>query len=153
MERTARRTTPVSLPALISSGLLVTIATAGALCGLGLRSGETLRIFRQGGRILVGGAVTDVAPVLSVFTGMGHHVLVATLWGTVLSVLTLQLRNFSRLVACVLLVPLYVYVVPRVVPPMLRVGYVVTSRDADLFPIAAAMSVALLCGAWVAKRD
>jgi hypothetical protein len=53
----------------------------------------------------------------------------------------------------VLLVPLYVYLIPRVIPPAFRIGFAVTNRDSDLFPIAAALSIALLGGAWVAKRD
>jgi hypothetical protein len=142
----------VSLRSILATGLLVAITTSGALFGLGMRAGEALRVFRLVGRNILGlGEVNS--DVQLIVTGLGHHLVVATLWGSLLAAVVLRLQGFSRLLVCVFLVPLYLVAIPRVVPPLLRVGHAVTSSAADMFPIAAAISVALLGGAWVAKRD
>lgn len=137
--------------ALLASGALVTITTAGALVGLGLQTGEALRVFRHAGiNVLAALGFVTAGPLAAVTAGLLHHLVVASGWGVLLSIVALTLQGLSRLVACVLLVPLYLYIVPRVIPPVFRIGHAVTSRDADLFPIAAALAVALLGGAWVA---
>ena len=129
------------------------ITTAGVLVGLGLRGGEAMLVFRLAGSNLLGASGVAFNAFGALLAGTLHHLLLATAWGMLLSLLILRLQDVSRLVACVLLVPLYLYIVPRVIPPLLRIGHAVTSRDADLFPIAAAIAVALLGGAWVAKRN
>jgi hypothetical protein len=138
--------------AMLTSGVLVAIATAGALLGLGWRDGEPSRVFRQAGRNLLGvvGLSSTATPLRATMVGYLHHLVVATLWGMLLALVILRLRGVSRVVALVLLVPLYTFLVPRVVPPLLRIGHAVTSDSASLFPIAATIAVALLGGVWVA---
>ena len=138
---------------LLSTAALVSIATAGALIGLGLRSGDALRAFRNAGTDLLANFGLTANIIGQVFIGVVHHVVLSGAWGLLFAALIMRLQTASRIVACVLLVPLYVYIIPRVISPSLRIGYAVTNRDTDLFSIAVALSVALLGGAWVAKRD
>ena len=142
-----------AVTALLSTAALVSIATAGALIGLGIRSGDVLRAFRvAGGNVLANaGIAANLAGQLVV--GVLHHAVLSGAWGLLFAALALRLRMGIRIVACMLLVPLYVYVIPRIVPASLRIGDAVTNRDTDLFSIAVAISIALLGGAWVAKRD
>jgi len=63
MRRSDRFNAAVSLPALLASGLLVTITTAGALIGLGLRSGDILVVFRHIGRNVLWDTGADVTVV------------------------------------------------------------------------------------------
>jgi hypothetical protein len=142
-----------AVPALLSTAALVFIATAGALVGLGLRNGDALSAFH-----LTGSAVLDRLGLAAnvagrVIAGVLQHLLLSGAWGLLLAAVTLPLRLRMRIVACVLLVPLYMYAIPRFVPSSFRIGSAVTNRDTDLFPIAVAISIALLGGAWVAKRD
>ena len=138
---------------LLATAALVSIATAGALVGLGLRSGDALRAFRNAGTDLLANFGLTANIIGQVFIGVVHHVVLSGAWGLLFAALIMRLQTASRIVACVLLVPLYVYIIPRVISPSLRIGYAVTNRDTDLFSIAVALSVALLGGAWVAKRD
>jgi hypothetical protein len=139
--------------ALLSTAALVVIATAGALVGLGLRSGDSLRAFRNAGTDLLASFGLAASSIGQMFVGTLYHAVLAGAWGLLFAMVALRLRIAFRIVACVLLVPLYVYIIPRVIPPVFRIGYAVTYRDTDLFSIAAAISIALLGGAWVAKRD
>lgn len=105
-----------------------------------------------GGNVLASlGLAASVPGQLAI--GALHHVALASAWGLLLAALALPLRTITRVVACVLLVPLYVYVIPRLAPSWIRIGDAVTNRDTDLFSIAVALSMALLGGAWVAKRE
>jgi hypothetical protein len=142
----------VSRSALLASATLVTIVTAGGLVGLGIQAREPLRAFRLAGRNLLGvaGLSTAVTRQAAILFGVLHHVAIGMFWGLLLSFVVLRLRGVSRLVACTLLVPIYTFVIPRLFPPVLRIGHVVTNTDGAVFPIAAVLALALLAGAWVA---
>jgi len=108
-------------------------------------------VFRAaGGRVLAGIAAN---PALMVLAGSVHHLIVATAWGYLLSYGAMRLHGLMRTVACIVLIPVYMWVVSNFIPSFFQIGFGVTSTRADLFPVAAAISVALLGGAWVAKRD
>ena len=153
MNRPSSNRDTVSFLSLLSTAALVTIATGGAVIGLGIRAGESLSGFRNAGIDILSRFGLTASVTGLVFVGTLHHLIVSWLWGMLFAAAASRLHSLSRLVACVLLVPIYVYVVPRLIPMLLRIGFGVTFRDADLFPIAAAIAVALLSGAWVAKRD
>lgn len=69
--------------AAFATGTLTTIATGGALLGLGWREGEAGRVFRLAGRALLErfGFASGTAPLSSVALGYLHHLMVATAWG------------------------------------------------------------------------
>jgi hypothetical protein len=139
------------LDAAFASGTLAAIATGGALLGLGWREGEAGRVFRLAGRGILErfGVVSAAAPLSSVALGYLHHLLVATLWGFLLSLLLLPLRGAIRYVAAVVAAVGYVLLAGRVLPPTLRIGYAVTSDIPSGVPIGAALALALLGGVWL----
>jgi len=146
---------PTLLDRALATGSLTTIATGGALIGLGLREGDTSRAFRLAGRGLmqrVTGASTG-APLASVGIGYLHHLLVATFWGTVLGLLVLRLTGFARLVAAVVVTAAYVWCSADYVPVALRIGYSVTSTMGSAVSIGVALLVALLGGIWLDATD
>jgi hypothetical protein len=153
MSETDRPTT--LLDSALATGALVTIATGGALIGLGMREGEASRVFRLVGRVLLerAGAASGAAPLTSVALGYIHHLVVATLWGVLIGLLVLPLRGTMRVVAAFLAVIVYAVFVTRWFPPVMRIGYSVTSNVPGVVPIAVALLVALLGGVWVAASE
>jgi len=139
----------------VTTGSLTTIATGGALLGLGMRQGESSRVFRLAGRSLLErlGVSTAAAPLTSVATGYLHHLVVAMLWGIVLSVVVLPLRGITRVVAAVIAAALYAWMSVDFVPSALRIGYSVTSNTPSAVPIGVSLAVALLGGVWLAATD
>jgi hypothetical protein len=138
----------------VTTGTLTTIATGGALLGLGMRQGESSRVFRLAGRSLLERlGASSAAPLTSVAIGYVHHLLVATLWGIVLSVVVLPLRGVTRILACVMAAALYAWISIDFVPSALRIGYSVTSNTPSAVPIGVSLAVALLGGVWVAASD
>lgn len=153
MSETDRATT--LLDSALATGALVTIATGGALIGLGMRDGEASRVFRLVGRILLQrmGVASVSAPLTSVALGYIHHLVIATLWGVLIGLLVLPLRGAMRLAAVFLAVVVYAVFVTRWLPPVMRIGYSVTSNVPGVVPIAVALLVALLGGVWVATAE
>lgn len=148
----APRRNPVSLESILATGILVTIATGGALIGLGLRGGETSRAFRLTGRALLEsfGIASASAPLTSVAVGYLHHLVVATLWGALCATVVLRAsRALHALLAVTIVTIAYAALTVTPLPPALRIGYAVTSDLASVVPIMAALFVALLGGAWV----
>lgn len=137
--------------AAIATGTLTTIATGGALLGLGWRDGEAGRVFRLAGRGLLErvGVTSAAAPLTSVALGYLHHLVVATAWGTLLALLVLPLRGLARLTAALVMVGLYVTLAGTVLPSTLRIGYAVTSNTSGAVAIGAALALALLGGIWL----
>ena len=140
----------------LGTGALTTIATGGALIGLGLRDGEASRIFRLVGRALlerVGVASAD-APLTSVALGYIHHLAAATLWGGVLGVVVFWPRtNRSRVVTAFVCALAYAALTLGLVPPILRIGYSVTSNVPAVVPISVALVLALLGDIWINAAD
>ena len=140
----------------LGTGALTAIATGGALIGLGLREGETSRVFRLVGRALLErfGVASADAPLTSVALGYIHHLAAATLWGGVLGVVVLWPRtNRMRVFTAFACAALYAALTLGVVPPMLRIGYSVTSNVAAVVPISVALVLALLGDIWIDASD
>jgi hypothetical protein len=143
------------LDSALATGALVTIATGGALIGLGVREGEASRVFRLVGRTVLEriGVASAAAPLTSVALGYLHHLCIATLWGVCIGMLVLPLRGSIRVVAAVAAALAYGMVATRWVPPALRIGFSVTSNVPAVVPIAVALMVALLGGVWLAASE
>jgi hypothetical protein len=143
------------LDAAFAVGTLATIATGGALLGLGWRDGEAGRVFRLAGRGLLErmGVPSMTAPLTSVALGYLHHLVIATLWGVLLGLLVLPLRGFWRVLAALGLAALYLLGSVAVLPAVLRVGYGVTGTLAAAVPVGVALAAALLGGIWVADGE
>ncbi len=140
------------LDSALATGALTTIATCGALIGLGLRDGEASRVFRLVGRALLErmGVASAEAPLTSVAVGYMHHLVAATLWGAVLGVIILRPRSWAgRVLAVIGCVVGYGVLSLRVLPPLLRIGYSVTASATTVVPIGVALVLALLGDLWI----
>jgi hypothetical protein len=138
----------------LAAGSLATIATGGALIGLGMRDGETSRVFRLAGRgLLERYGTVGAAPLTSVGVGYLHHLLIATLWGALLAMLVLPLKGVTRVAAALLAAAFYAWLSLDFVPAGLRIGYSVTSNMASAVSIGVALGVALLGGVWLAATE
>lgn len=139
----------------LATGSLATIATGGALIGLGMREGETSRVFRLAGRGLLErlGTGTSAPPLTSVGVGYVHHLIVASLWGVLLALLVLPLNGIKRVVAAIVAAAAYAWISVGFVPAALRIGYSVTSNVASAVPIGVALAMALLGGVWLAATE
>jgi len=136
----------------LGTGALTTIATGGALIGLGVRDGEPSRVFRLVGRAIFErvGVVSVDAPLSSVALGYVHHLAAATLWGGVLGVIVLWPRtNRSRVLTAVVCAVAYGALTLGIVPPILRIGFSVTSNVSAVVPISVALVLALLGDIWI----
>lgn len=143
------------LDSALATGALAAIATGGALIGLGLRAGESSRVFRLVGRTLLErmGIPSAASPLTSVALGYLHHLVIASAWGIVLGLLVLALRGPMRLFAAVVAAVGYGLVALWFMPPMIRIGFSVTSNVPSVVPIVVALLMALLGGVWLATAD
>lgn len=143
------------LDSALATGALVTIATGGALIGLGVRDGEASRVFRLVGRTVLErmGVASGAAPLTSVALGYVHHLVIATLWGVLIGMLVLPLRGGVRVFAAIVAALAYGMFATRWIPPALRIGFSVTSNVPAVVPIAVALLVALLGGVWLAATE
>ena len=143
------------LDAAFATGTLATIATGGALLGLGWREGEAGRVFRLAGRGLLErfGVVSSAAPLTSVALGYLHHLAVATAWGILLALVVLPLRGLVRVAAALTVAVGYAVLAGTWLPAPLRIGYAVTSTIPGAVPIGAALALALLGGIWMHAAD
>ena len=139
------------LDAAFATGTLTTIATGGALLGLGWREGEAGRVFRLAGRGLLerSGVTSAAAPLTSVALGYFHHLIIATAWGVLLALPVLALRGPLRLFAAVVAAFGYVVCAAYLLAPALRIGYAVTSNIPSAVPIGVALALALVGGIWL----
>lgn len=138
-----------------AAGSLATIATGGALIGLGMRKGESSWVFRLAGRGLLEstGLVSTAAPLTSVGVGYLHHLIVATFWGVALSLCILPLRGAVRVLGAIVAAILYAWLSVKFVPSGLRIGYSVTGNMPSAVPIGVSLAVALLGSVWLAATD
>ena len=141
------------LDAAFGVATLTTIATGGALLGLGLRDGEAGRPFRLAGRGLLEsiGVPSLSAPLTAVALGYLHHLLVATGWGVLLALLVLPHRGVWRLVAALIAAATYLLASVTVLPALLRIGYGVTGTIPGAVSVGLALMLSLIGGAWVAS--
>lgn len=146
---------PTLLDSAFATAALVTISTGGALVGLGMREGETSRVFRLVGRTILErlGVASAAAPLTSVAFGYLHHLAIATAWGVALALLVLPRRGALRILAALAASVVYCVLALWVLPPVFRIGFSVTSNVASVVPIGVALAVALLGGAWLASAD
>lgn len=137
------------------TGTLTTIATGGALIGIGRHEGESGRVFRLAGRALLEwiGLSSTSAPLTSVTLGYLHHLAVATLWGVFLGLVVLPCRRLMAVLAAIIASVVYVALVTTILPAPLRIGYGVTGTVSTVVPIAAALFIALLSGVWLAGSN
>ncbi|MBL0938677.1 MAG: hypothetical protein IBJ03_07270 [Gemmatimonadaceae bacterium] len=140
-----------ALDAALATGTLTTIATGGALLGLGWREGEAGRAFRLAGRGLLEriGVASQAAPLTSVALGYLHHLVIATAWGFLLGAIVMSLRGVWRILVTAAVVLGYASLSLSVLPAPLRIGYGVTGTTPGAVPIAAALAVALLSSIWL----
>ncbi len=139
-----------------TTGALTTIATGGALIGLGLREGEASRVFRLAGRALLEqfGIASAAAPLTSVAVGYLHHLAAATLWGALLGTVMFWPRSTqARVFAALLAATGYAVLALGIIPPILRIGYAVTANAPSVVPIGVALALALLGDIWIAAPD
>jgi hypothetical protein len=143
------------LDAAFATGTLATIATGGALLGLGWREGEAGRVFRLAGRGLLErfGVVSSAAPLTSVALGYLHHLAVATAWGILLALIILPFRGLVRVAAALAVAVGYAVLAGTWLPAPLRIGYAVTSTIPGAVPIGAALALALFGGIWLHAAD
>ena len=139
----------------VATGSLATIATGGALLGLGLREDDVGRVFRLAGGGLLGrlGVVTTAVPLTAVGVGYLHHLIVASLWGFGLSLVVLPFRGVTRIGVSVIVAAVYAWLSLGIVPAALRIGYSVTSNTPSAVSIGVSLAVALLGGAWLSSGD
>lgn len=142
------------LDASFAVGTLTTIATGGALLGLGLRDGEAGRAFRLAGRGLLEtiGVPSQTAPLTSVALGYLHHLIIATGWGVLLALIVLPQRGVWRVAGAIIAAAAYFAVSLTVLPALLRVGYGVTGTLAGAVPVGVAVALSLCGGAWVSAE-
>lgn len=143
---------PSLLDRAFATGALTAIATGGALLGLGIREGEPGRAFRLAGRSLLEriGVPSLSAPLTSVTLGYVHHLVIATAWGVLIGLLILPLRGATRVIAAIAAAVLYGMITLRFVPPVLRIGSVVTSTGFGVVAVTVALGAALVGGVWLA---
>jgi hypothetical protein len=143
------------LDAALATGTLASIATGGALLGLGWREGEAGRVFRLAGRGLLErlGVASSAAPLTSVALGYLHHLAVATAWGVVLALVVLPFRGITRVLVALTVTVGYTVLAGTWLPAPLRIGYAVTSTIPGAVPIGAALALALLGGIWLHTTD
>ena len=70
-----------------TAGLLVVMATTGALLAFGQREGDPTRAFRNAGRMLLQSrpVTPDYLPIVATAVGMVHHILIACSGGMLAS--------------------------------------------------------------------
>lgn len=144
------------LDSALAAGALTTIATGGALIGLGMRDGDSSRVFRLVGRGLLErvGVLSATAPLSSVALGYAHHLVIACGWGTILGACVLLPKSgAARALTALLASVAYGVVALFFAPPLLRIGYAVTSNAATVVPIGAALFLALVGEAWIDSTE
>ncbi|MBU6366313.1 MAG: hypothetical protein KJT01_08890 [Gemmatimonadetes bacterium] len=145
---------PGRLEAALAAGTLAAIATGGALLGFGWREGEPGRMFRLAGRTLLerAGVASGALPLTAVALGYVHHLLVASAWGTLLALCVVPWRGAWRIPAAIAAAAAYGWLAAGRLPVPLRIGLAVTEQPGAVVSIAASLAVALLGGAWLARR-
>lgn len=135
----------------LAIGTLTTIATGGALLGLGWREGEVGRLFRLAGRGLLErvSVASGAAPLTSVALGYLHHLIVATLWGMILGLCVLPWRGLWRWIAVVVVAFGHAVASLLWLPPIARIGFGATGNPASAVPVVMAAAAALCGGVWL----
>lgn len=133
-----------------TAGLLVIMATSGALLAFGWRDGEPAKAFRNAGRMLLVSSdfPGSAHPVLATVVGFAHHLLVALLWGMLLLVIVRGFRGWPGVLMTVVISAAFALLNLLVIPPALGVGYAVVTSLGRALPLALAIALALLVTPW-----
>jgi hypothetical protein len=100
------------------------------------------------------GILSAAAPLSSVAVGYAHHLIVAFGWGVVLGTVVLLPKSGSaRALAALVASATYAALVLLFVPPILRIGYAVTSNASTVVPVAGAMFLALVGAVWLHSAE
>lgn len=145
---------PGRLDAALATGTLAAIATGGALLGFGWREGDPGRMFRLAGRALLerAGVASGALPLTAVALGYVHHLLVASAWGTVLALCVVPWRGRWAIPSALVVAAVYGWLANGRLPVPIRIGLAVTEQPGAVVSIAASLAVALVGGAWLARR-
>lgn len=133
-----------------TAGLLVMMATAGALLAFGWQDGTPSKAFRNVGRMLLESREVPASalPAVATAVGLTHHLVLSALWGALLMLLARRFRGVAFVVAAVLIALLFVALNLWLIPPILGIGYAVVTSLARAIPFALAIAVALLVTPW-----
>jgi len=133
-----------------TAGLLVLVATTGALLAFGWRDGEPAKAFRNTGRMLLESREFPGAAIPAVVTSVGfaHHLVATLLWGMLLVLLVRGFRGWSLVAASLVVSVAFGLLNLWLIPPAFGVGYSVVTSLARVIPLALAISVALLVTPW-----
>jgi hypothetical protein len=133
-----------------TAGLLVLMATTGALLAFGWQDGTPSKAFRNVGRMLLESREVPATalPAVATAVGLAHHLVLSALWGALLMLLVRRFRGpafvFAVLVTSLLFVALNLWLIP----PIFGVGYAVVTSLARAIPFALAIATALLVTPW-----
>ena len=99
---------------------MVTVATAGAACGIGIARGQPLEPFLDVGRRALT-SPSGLVPLdwLAVFGGLAVHALWMTIWGAVFFIVARQLRGRWLLLAAIVASALLLWVSSGAAPSTL----------------------------------
>lgn len=133
-----------------TAGLLMVVATTGALLAFGWRDGEPTKAFRNAGRMLLESPDLGVRvlPIVSTAVGFLHHLLVAVLWGVLLILVVRAFRGWTRVAVTLVVSVLFALINLWLIPPMFGVGYAVVTSVGRALPLALAIAFALLVTPW-----
>lgn len=126
------------------------MASAGALLAFGRRDGDPTKAFRNAGRMLLESRETGATalPLLATTAGLLHHIVIAFVWGMLLSLVVRRFQGWRFALAAVLTSVVFVLLNLFVVPPVVGIGYAVVTSVGRAVPLALAIAVALLVTPW-----
>lgn len=133
-----------------TAGLLVLVATTGALLAFGWRAGDPARAFRNTGRMLLQSREFPGSAIPAVITtvGFAHHLIAALLWGMLLMLFVRGFRGWALVAASLVVSAGFGLLNLWLIPPAFGVGYSVVTSLARVIPLALAIAVALLVTPW-----
>ncbi len=133
-----------------TAGLLVLMATTGALLAFGWQDGTPSKAFRNVGRMLLESREFPPAALPAVATAVGvtHHLVLSAIWGALLMLIVRRFHGLAFVLAALLVSMVFVALNLWLIPPILGVGYAVVTSLARAIPFALAIAAALLVTPW-----
>ncbi len=133
-----------------TAGMLVLMATTGALLAFGWHDGEPTKAFRNAGRMLLESREFpgSALPITSTAVGFVHHLLVALIWGALLILVVRLFRGWTRVGVAIAVSLLFAALNLLVIPPIFGLGYSVVTSVGRALPLALAIAAALLVTPW-----
>lgn len=126
------------------------MASAGALFAFGRQDGDATKAFRNAGRMLLESRDTGATalPIVATTVGMLHHIVIALVWGMLLSLIVRRFQGWRFALAALVTAVVFVLLNFWVVPPAVGIGYAVVTSVGRTIPLALAIAVALLVTPW-----